>query len=105
MLTLRILSPVEDGTEIEMILNRDRARYRRSLEVLLDGEPRAFDILDEKDLRSLSFTAPPGATRLTFSMGLPPPESVPFFLTQVGQQLISFLIILALVIAVLLAWR
>jgi len=105
VLTLRIISPVEDGTEIVMILNRDRARYRKNLGILLDGEPRAFDIHDEKDLRSLSFTAPPGATRLTFSMGPPPPESVPFFLTQVGQQLISFLIILALVIAVLLAWR
>ncbi len=73
--------------------------------MFLDDEPQAFDIHDEKDLRSLSFTVPPGAKRLIFSMGPPPPESVPFFLTQVGQQLISFIIILALVIAVLLAWR
>ena len=90
---------------MEIKLNRDRARYRRNLELFLDGEPQAFDIHDEKDLRRLSFTVPPGATNLTFSMGPPPPESMPFFLTQVGQQLISFLIILALVIAVLLAWR
>jgi len=30
-LTLRIVSPIEEGSEIEIILNRDRARYRKNL--------------------------------------------------------------------------
>ncbi len=93
------------GASINMVLNRGRIRYRSKLEITSDDEAQEFDIDTKKDLGTISFLLPPGETRLEVSLGPPPPEYVPFFLTPVGQQIISFLIILILVIAVLVAWR
>lgn len=105
LLNVRIHPRPDEEKRIDMILNRDRIRNRRNLEIAVDSEPLSFDIRDEKDLKKVSFNISPGISLLSISMGPPPPKRIPFFLTQVGQQLISFGIILALVIAVFLAWR
>ncbi|MCW4020802.1 MAG: hypothetical protein NWF14_06215 [Candidatus Bathyarchaeota archaeon] len=105
LLNVRILPSPDEEIMLNMIMNRDRIRKRRDLGISVDGESTAFDIRDEKDLRMISFSVSLGISHLSISMGPPPPKRVPFFLTEVGQQLISLTIILALVIAVILAWR
>jgi len=94
-----------DEAPMDMVLNRDRIRDRKTLKIALDGETRSYDTSEEKDLETISLLIPPGDWELSISMGPPPPERVPFFQTLVGQQLISLMIIIILVIAVLLAWR
>jgi hypothetical protein len=96
---------VEDGGWLKVVMNRDRIKAERNLAISLDGGSASYDVEEEKDLRTVSVQIPSGTWRLSVSLGPMPPERVPFFLTPVGQQLISFMIILALVVAVLLAWR
>ena len=96
---------VEDGGWLKVVMNRDRIKAERNLAISLDGGSASYDVEEEKDLKTVSVQIPSGTWRLSVSLGPMPPERVPFFLTPVGQQLISFMIILALVVAVLLAWR
>jgi hypothetical protein len=105
VLNLKLPSQSENETQLDILMNRDRIRNRKHLEVLLDGEAQTFSIDDEMDLRTISFQIPPGEGFLSISLGPVPPERVPFLLTPVGQQLISFSIILVLIVAVLVAWR
>jgi len=105
LLSLGLNVKSKGDASINMVLNRERIRYRSKLEIMSDDEAQEFDIDTKKDLGTISFLLPPGETRLEISLGPPPPEYVPFFLTPVGQQIISFLIILILVITVLVAWR
>jgi len=95
----------EDGGRLKVVMNRDRIRAERNLVISLDGGSASYDVEEEKDLKTVSMQIPSGTWRLSVSLGPMPPERVPFFLTPVGQQLISFMIILALAVAVLLAWR
>ena len=104
VLILNITTPGGEA-QLEMILNRDRIRNERTIKISLNGEHPSHEISDEKDLKTISFPMPPGTWHLSISLGPPPPERVPFFLTLVGQQLISFMIILVLIIAILIAWR
>jgi hypothetical protein len=104
-LNVRVENPLDERTRVEMILDRDRIREMRDLEVSLDGDPLLVDSERVKDLRIASFSVPSGVRRLSISLGPVPPERVPFFFTLVGQQLISLAIILVLVIVVLLAWK
>jgi len=104
-LNVRVENPLEGKTRVEMILDRDRIREIKYLMVSLDGDSLVVDSEMVKDLRIVSFSVPSGVGRLRISLGPVPPERVPFFLTLVGQQLISLAIILVLVIAVLLAWK
>ena len=96
---------MEEDARIEMILDRDRIRDERNLRVSVDGDLLDIDSEVMKDLRVVSFMVPSGVSRLSISLGPVPPERVPFFLSPVGQQLISLTIIVILVAAVLLAWR
>ena len=105
LLNVRVANLLKEKTQIDMILDRDRIREMKNLKVLIDGESLAVDSELVKDLRTVSFMIPSGIWHLSISLGLVPPEHVPFFLSLVGQQLISLTIILILVIAVLLAWR
>ena len=105
MLHLRVVNPLEEDARIEMILDRDRIRDERNLRVSVDGDLLDIDSEVMKDLRVVSFMVPSGVSRLSISLGPVPPERVPFFLSPVGQQLISLTIIVILVVAVLLAWR
>jgi len=105
LLNVRVANLLKEKTQIDMILDRDRIREMKNLKVLMDGESLAVDSELVKDLRIVSFMIPSWIWHLSISLGLVPPEHVPFFLSLVGQQLISFTIILILVIAVLLAWR
>jgi len=104
MLTSNI-SHSKGEAQLEMILNRDRIRDQRVLEIMLNGEAQSYKISEKKDLKTISFPMPAGVWHLSISMGPPPPERVPFFLTLVGQQLISFMIIIILITAILIAWR
>ncbi|MCW4050836.1 MAG: hypothetical protein NWE89_13980 [Candidatus Bathyarchaeota archaeon] len=88
-----------------MILDRDRIREMKYLMVSLDGDSLVVNSEMVKDLRIVSFSVPSGVGRLSISLGPVPPERVPFFLTLVGQQLMSLAIIQVLAIAVLLAWK
>jgi hypothetical protein len=104
-LNVRVVNPLEEDARIDMILDRDRVRETRNLRVSIDGDSLAVDSEVMKDLRAVSFMVPSGVSHLSISLGPVPPERVPFFLSPVGQQLISLIIILILVVAVLLAWR
>jgi len=94
-----------DGAEMTIVLNRDRVRQRRDLNILLDGESVDYEALDEKDLSYISLQLSPGVRRLSVFLGSPPPERVPFLQTLLGQRLVSLLLIILLVIFVLLTWR
>jgi len=94
-----------DGAELTIVLNRDRVRQRRDLNILLDGESVDYEALDEKDLSYISLQLSPGVRRLSVFLGSPPPERVPFLQTLLGQRLVSLLLIILLVIFVLLTWR
>jgi len=104
-LTTNIMSHSKGEAQLEMILNRDRIRDQKTLKIVLDGEAQSHKMSEKKDLKMISFLIPPGVWHLSISLGPPPPERVPFFLTLVGQQLISLTIIIILVIAILIAWR
>lgn len=104
-MNVRVENPLEGKTRVDMILDRDRIREMKYLMVSLDGDSLVVDSQRVKDLRIVSFSIPSGVGRLHISLGPVPPERVPFFLTLVGQQLISLAIILVLAIAVLLAWK
>ncbi|UCD44021.1 MAG: hypothetical protein JSV27_07675 [Candidatus Bathyarchaeota archaeon] len=104
-LNVRFENPLDERIQVDMILDRNRIREMRDLKVSLDGDPLVVDSEMVKDLRIASFSVPSGTGRLSVSLGPVPPERVPFFLTLVGQQVISLAIILVLVIAVLLAWK
>lgn len=105
MLTLNIISQSKGEAKLDVILNRDRIRDQKVLKIVLDGEAQAYNIIDKKGLRTIYFQIPTGIWQLSISLGPPPPERVPFFLTLVGQRLISFMIIVILIIAILVAWR
>jgi len=100
------LDPVlVDGAELTLVLNRDRVRQRKDLNILLDGESVGYEALDEKDLSYLSLQLSPGVRRLSVFLGAPPTERVPFLQTLLGQRLVSLLLIILLVLFVLLTWR
>lgn len=105
MMTGSVTCSSMDEAPLDMIMNRDRIRDKKTLKIALDGEARSYKTAEEKDLETISVLIPPGAWELSISMGPPPPERVPFFHTLVGQQLISLMIIIILIAAVLLAWR
>jgi hypothetical protein len=90
---------------LTMIIDRDRILKKGDLKLNLDGDDLDFDLRDNADLKYISIEVPRGEWILTILLGPAPPERVPFYLTQVGQQLISFAIIVVLVVLVLLTWK
>lgn len=103
-LNLSINQPVVE-LKIIMIINKNRIRDEEKIQIYINEEKKDLNIDDENELKFITFNSPPGDNELSIYLGPKPPEHVPFYLTQVGQKLISFFIILILILAVLLAWR
>jgi len=90
---------------IKMIIDKNRIRDESKLRIYVNNKKRNFIIKEEKDVKKIYFDTFSDDEYVTILMGSEPPKHIPFYLTLVGQKLISLFIIIILILAVLLAWR
>ncbi|MBS7649562.1 hypothetical protein KEJ17_07985, partial [Candidatus Bathyarchaeota archaeon] len=104
-LIMSLVNLLRNHTKVSILINRDRIGDRNSLKIMCDGENISYKFEDRKDMEILTFEMTSNMMNLEVSLGPPPTKPTNFFLTSVGQQLISLMIIIVLSGAVILLWR